>query len=115
MTAREYRDSLRETYVQNEDLSPNRPIVYTRNVDDIPLTKTALVANSEFNMDTDSDKKSNTISFYGLVLDFTPSKFDKITYNSIVYKVREWVQVGNVFSFSAENEKRNKVTSRSFK
>jgi hypothetical protein len=112
---REYRDSLRVAYVQNSEHSPNRAIVYARDIDDIPLDKTALVANSEFNTDTDKEKKSNTITFSGVVLDFIPTKLDKITYDGVVYKIREWVKVGNIYSFFGENEKRNKVTSRSFK
>jgi len=114
MSVRDLIDSTREAFVVSTD-APTRAIVYKRSSDDTEIPLNSFVSGNDFNQDMSDDKKVNTITCRGLVLEQEPTKTDTILYNGKTYTVREWDKSGSVYSVMAENSKRNKVTSRSFK
>ena len=114
MSARELLDKTREAFVDS-DSATTRAIVYTRNSDLLEIPLNSFVSGIEFNQDDDDKKTVNRISCRTLILEQEPSKLDTVTYNGIIYKVRTWDNVGNVYTVEAENAKRNKIASSKFK
>lgn len=114
MGFREYRDGLREQWVANSAVCPNRSISYIPSSTQVALPLEALVSAVDFNKDLPDDKKVNATVFSGLKLTIEPTRTDIIIYNDKTFTVREWKLVGTLYSVMAENAKRNKVTSRKF-
>ena len=115
MGMREYRDGLRETWLSNKELAPTRTIVYTRSSDDTSSTLESTVTGAEFNQDLADDKKVNRVTFGSLLLEEEPTRTDTILSDGKTFIVREWEKFGTLYKVSAESNKRNKVSSRTFK
>jgi hypothetical protein len=79
----------------------------------VPLN--AFISGEEFNKDLADEKKGNTTTFSGLNLSQEPTKLDTIIYSGRTYAVREWQRLGLLYTVLAENDKRNRATSRKFK
>jgi len=112
---RAHRDLLRKEWMQNVDTAPTRSIVYTRHIDNVDVPLEAFVTGEELNKDLPDDQKVNAVTFSGLILVQEPTKLDKILFSGRTYAVREWKLLGELYTVVAENNKRNKVTSRKFK
>jgi len=114
MNARDLMDQTRLAFV-DADTSPTRAIVYTRSSDSSEIPLNSFVSSGQFNQDEADDKKVNIITCAGLILEQEPTAQDTITSDGKIYKVREWSKSGNTYMVQAENAKRNKVSSRTFK
>lgn len=114
MDARDLMDQARSTFV-NANTSPTRAIVYKRKSDDLEIPLNSFVSSGQFNQDETDDKKVNRITCAGLILEEEPTAQDTLTFDGKIYNVREWSKSGNTYMVEAENAKRNKVSSRSFK
>ena len=112
---RVHRDSLRKEWMMNPDTAPTRSIVYTRNSDLLEIPLEAFVTGEELNKDLPDDQKVNAVTFSGLILVQEPTKLDKILFSGRTYAVREWRLLGELYTVVAENNKRNKVSTRKFK
>lgn len=113
MSARDLMDSYR-TGFPNRSTSPSRAIVYTRSSDDAAIPLNAFVSGVDFNQDDKDDQKANRISCSGLNLEQEPTKTDAVAYAGKTYYVRSWSEGGSPYTVQAD-EKRNKVTTRTFK
>jgi len=114
MNARDLMDQTRATFV-NADTSPTRAIIYTRVSDSLEIPLNSFVSSGQFNQNEADDKKVNSITCAGLILEQEPTAQDTIISDGKIYIVREWRKSGNTYMVQAENAKRNKVSSRSFK
>jgi hypothetical protein len=113
MNARDLLDQTREAFV-NANTSPSRAIVYKRKSDSTEIPLNSFVSSGQFNQDEADDKKVNSITCAGLILEEEPTPQDTITSDGKIYNVRQWSKSGNTYMVEATT-KRNKVSSRSFK
>jgi len=115
MSVRELIDAS-STWFVDSGTAPTRAIVYTHISDALDIPLNSFVSGDDLNQDLSDDKKVNKITCT-VFLEEEPTKLDKILYNGKTYTVRMWTSLGTIgkYSVQAENAKRNKVTSRSFK
>lgn len=114
MTSREYRDAIREQWIQNPDTCPSRTITYVSSSLSIPIVLEAFTSGLYFDHSLPDDKKVNASVFSGIKLPVEPTVTDIVVHDGKPYSVREWKLVGTLWTVFTENAKRNKVTSRKF-
>lgn len=111
MGFREYRDGIREDWIANTNVTPNRTITYTRSSDDVSVTINALIGGGQFNQQ-EKDKLEDYQVFSALKLSEKPAVNDLVSYDGETYKVQRYTKLGtlwNVFGrISRHNGKPNK-------
>ena len=97
-------------FVSDPALGASETIEYTHNSGTVVSVR-VFVELGEFNDSIADDKKVNSITIGNVVLSEVPTTVDKFTHKGISYQVRDWTGHG-MYQIFAENEKRNRVSSR---
>ena len=85
-------------------------IVYTHN-DGTTETVNAFVDASSYH-NQEKLETHNASVFYNVILKKKPTIVDTITFNGLIWKVRDWELQGNLYIIYADNEKRNRTETR---
>lgn len=102
-----------QDFVTNENLGTSELIEYKHSLTDTVETVRAFCDTSDYNY-KERDKTLNEIRFSNVLLTDMPSKTDLITYDGLSWNVRTWSKSLGMYTIVCDNDKRNKVSSRSF-
>lgn len=120
-------DLLAETqanFVGDPEMSVSESIYYTHSIQGELGGIFAFPEMGDYNA-KEKEKTLNEIKFSNVILKtldndenpiyHEPTKNDTIIYDNKVWSVRWWQKSSNMYTIIADNKKRNKVSSRSFK
>ena len=106
-------EKTQKNYVSNQKLGTSKSITYNHKESTLVETTFAFVDTGDYNS-KDKEKTANEIKFSNVALTEEPSKLDSITYDGLTWNVREWSKDLGMYIIMCDNQKRNKVSSRSF-
>ncbi|MBL0721003.1 MAG: hypothetical protein JJV88_00285 [Sulfurovum sp.] len=109
MNAKELLYETQKEYVASK-YGLGEPIVYSHSSGTI-VSLNAFVDGNDFSV-KDKIEVHNECVFSNVILEETPTITDTVSFNDLIWKVRDWKLQGKLYIIYTDNSKRNRITTK---